>query len=93
MKQRSDADGSASASLFELSAKSLTQEIDIGDEPNLVDGICDGIHLVRITTTAELGFFFRSLPRWLTQHSKVRLIHYSLTCHCALIDFVLPLKE
>ncbi|CAH7686470.1 hypothetical protein PPACK8108_LOCUS21119, partial [Phakopsora pachyrhizi] len=33
--------------------------------PNLINKILSGIHLVRITSSAELGFFFKNLPRWL----------------------------
>ncbi|KNZ62580.1 hypothetical protein VP01_1252g3 [Puccinia sorghi] len=75
-----DCDGSLHPTLIKRSANALVQSC-YQDEvhANLVDRICDGCHLVRITSTAELGFFFRHLPTWLESHPKVHSLSPTLS--------------
>ncbi|KAG0140642.1 hypothetical protein CROQUDRAFT_69154 [Cronartium quercuum f. sp. fusiforme G11] len=87
-----DADGSASAWLLKLSAESLVAELEEheDDKSDLIDKICDGIHLVRITSTAELAIFFHRLPHWLGEHSKTKLIILdSLTAHTRYVSMTI----
>ncbi|KAI8461803.1 hypothetical protein BY996DRAFT_3184649 [Phakopsora pachyrhizi] len=65
------------------SVRSLIQsEYSDSSVPNLIDKILSGVHLVRITSSAELGFFFKNLPRWLERNNKVKLIVLdSITAH------------
>ncbi|KAI9630182.1 hypothetical protein KEM48_012215 [Puccinia striiformis f. sp. tritici PST-130] len=61
-----DSDASLHPTLIQRSAKALVESCyQDRDDSKLVERICDGCHLVRITTTPELGFFFKHLPVWL----------------------------
>lgn len=52
--------------------------------------ICDGIHLVRITSTADLVFFFLRLSRWLSEHPKTKLIVLdSITAHTKYVSMTI----
>ncbi|POW10026.1 hypothetical protein PSHT_08967, partial [Puccinia striiformis] len=67
-----DSDASLHPTLIQRSAKALVESCyQDRDDSKLVERICDGCHLVRITTTPELGFFFKHLPVWLKSHPKV----------------------
>lgn len=78
-----DSDGSLHPSLVRRSALALVHSVyKDNNESNLIDRICDGCHLVRITSTPELGFFFRNLHAWLRSHPKVKLVILdSITAH------------
>jgi len=90
-----DCDGSLHPTLIKRSADALVQSCyqDIV-HTNLVDRICDGCHLVRITSTAELGFFFRHLPTWLKSHPKVKLVILdSITAHTRYVSMSISQRK
>ncbi|CAH7683672.1 hypothetical protein PPACK8108_LOCUS17319, partial [Phakopsora pachyrhizi] len=66
------ANGSVDSQLIMQSVPSLIQYKYLDSlVPNLIDKILSGIHLVRITSSAKLGFFFKNLPRWLKRNIKL----------------------
>ncbi|EGG12425.1 uncharacterized protein MELLADRAFT_101700 [Melampsora larici-populina 98AG31] len=84
-----DADGSAPARLFEDSAQGVVEELQ-ENRDGLIDRICEGIHLVRITSTADLIFFFLRLSRWLAEHPKTKMIVLdSLTAHTKYVSMTI----
>ncbi|EFP80633.2 uncharacterized protein PGTG_06589 [Puccinia graminis f. sp. tritici CRL 75-36-700-3] len=77
--------------IAEALVKSCYQDKDDG---KLVGRICDGCHLVRITSTAELGFFFKHLPTWLKSHSKVKLVILdSITAHTRYVSMSITQRK
>ncbi|KAH9823348.1 P-loop containing nucleoside triphosphate hydrolase protein [Melampsora americana] len=84
-----DADGSAPARLFRESAQGVVEELQ-ENRDGLTDRICDGIHLVRVTSTADLVFFFLRLSRWLIEHTKTKLIVLdSITAHTKYVSMTI----
>lgn len=92
---KKDADGSLHPTLIQRSAEALVRSCyQDNDNGTLVARICDGCHLVRITSTAELGFFFKHLPTWLKSHSKVKLVILdSITAHTRYVSMSISQRK
>ncbi|OAV95075.1 hypothetical protein PTTG_26799 [Puccinia triticina 1-1 BBBD Race 1] len=90
-----DSDGSMHPILIQRSAHALVESCYQDQlDSNLVDRICDGCHLVRITSTAELGFFFKHLPTWLQSHPKVKLVILdSITAHTRYVSMSITQRK
>ncbi|PLW09870.1 hypothetical protein PCANC_20006 [Puccinia coronata f. sp. avenae] len=90
-----DCDGSLHPKLIKRSAEALVQSCYQDEvEGKIVDRICDGCHLVRVTSTAELGFFFRRLPTWLKSHPKVKLVVLdSITAHTRYVSMSISQRK
>ncbi|KAH9447000.1 hypothetical protein MJO29_015404 [Puccinia striiformis f. sp. tritici] len=90
-----DSDASLHPTLIQRSAKALVESCyQDRDDSKLVERICDGCHLVRITTTPELGFFFKHLPVWLKSHPKVKLVILdSITAHTRYVSMSLSQRK
>ncbi|KAA1111585.1 hypothetical protein PGT21_005317 [Puccinia graminis f. sp. tritici] len=90
-----DSDGSLHPTLIQRSAEALVKSCyQDKDDGKLVGRICDGCHLVRITSTAELGFFFKHLPTWLKSHSQVKLVILdSITAHTRYVSMSITQRK